>query len=666
MRRHLIEKLANHVADFSRLLPANCKAIYQFCPAAPVIYEELRGELFCDFYYLRHLCDEQRFPDWPIAKPVVFLKACLETWMKEVEKKPENFSVQDACQTLEISVEDLKFCLLCICSELKQYKYAGYYQLIKTIEMETDDENLFQKIVQLLDVCTELCNLTVECSPLNAEQLGREKGLQSLKRAFDRCLPRIGRKSAQNSFETLVSCNILQTFRMSAQFDECLSQISQFSEDFYEELVYIMDFNHLTVLCTVVCKTVTSLCRNQEAQYKLFKSGLLWRLLPLLFSYDFTLDESGVEKTAEQNKQEAVNRLALETLHSCGSLAGFYGNSPENAEIAQFLAKFLTFYICKNIGKVGDDQILKLLNTNSETPYFLWSNVTRAEILNYIEKRQSKKDLEFEDFTFSSYKNELIIGHVFIRIYIQQPSFKIEEPESFCNEIFKYLHSNVKFVDSKAILGENTDLKSMCQILDALFNVINSNSDLEIKCVGHFRLMFGLLTVDQSTSKSCDEKSIIDFYTKVLKLIVRTINNKQCLNDLTSNEKSSPPVSSFLFSTSKFWTPLSLENCQICDLTLTILSTLSSETKIVDELLTNGGCIYLLDLLCNQQLTVDIREKSAQVFCKLTYDKLHGPRWARLICKFLPPAFLDVMRDQPKACVQLFDCKIFAFSKKIS
>ena len=37
----------------------------------PVIqYPQLENELFCNIYYLRHLCDQQRFPDWPIKEPV--------------------------------------------------------------------------------------------------------------------------------------------------------------------------------------------------------------------------------------------------------------------------------------------------------------------------------------------------------------------------------------------------------------------------------------------------------------------------------------------------------------------------------------------------------------------------------------------------------------------
>ena len=41
----------------------------------PVIqYPQLENELFCNVFYLRHLCDTQKFPDWPIKEPVSSLK----------------------------------------------------------------------------------------------------------------------------------------------------------------------------------------------------------------------------------------------------------------------------------------------------------------------------------------------------------------------------------------------------------------------------------------------------------------------------------------------------------------------------------------------------------------------------------------------------------------
>lgn len=62
--------------------------------------------------------------------------------------------------------------------ELQPYKYAGYSQLIKTIQLETADAQLFSKPAPLLVAATELAHHTINCSALNAEELNREGGFQ--------------------------------------------------------------------------------------------------------------------------------------------------------------------------------------------------------------------------------------------------------------------------------------------------------------------------------------------------------------------------------------------------------------------------------------------------------------------------------------------------------
>ena len=77
MRRQMIEKLAVHLSDFSPRLRSNTRALYQYCPIAKIGFPQLAAELFCGIYYLKHLCNEVKFPDWPIKEPVGLLKVPL-------------------------------------------------------------------------------------------------------------------------------------------------------------------------------------------------------------------------------------------------------------------------------------------------------------------------------------------------------------------------------------------------------------------------------------------------------------------------------------------------------------------------------------------------------------------------------------------------------------
>ena len=45
---------------------------FQYCPIPVVQYPQLENELFCNIYYLKHLCDVGKYPDWPIKEPVSF------------------------------------------------------------------------------------------------------------------------------------------------------------------------------------------------------------------------------------------------------------------------------------------------------------------------------------------------------------------------------------------------------------------------------------------------------------------------------------------------------------------------------------------------------------------------------------------------------------------
>ena len=70
-----------------------------------------------------------------------------------------------------------------------------------------------------------------------------------------------------------------------------------------------------------------------------------------------------------------------------------------------------------------------------------------------------------------------------------------------------------------------------------------------------------------------------------------------------------------------------------------------------------GALIYLLDLYCNSS-NATAREKTADLFAKLLADKLHGPKIRILLAKFLPPIFMDAMRDSPEASVHMFESEL--------
>jgi DnaJ family protein C protein 13 len=108
MRKHLIEMIRQHLGDFPLRLLQNNTTEYEYCPMPGVAYKRLEGEIFCHNYYLHNLCDENRFPNWPIAEPVEVFRACLERFKKQVgrDESAEEIALEDARIALELGEGD--------------------------------------------------------------------------------------------------------------------------------------------------------------------------------------------------------------------------------------------------------------------------------------------------------------------------------------------------------------------------------------------------------------------------------------------------------------------------------------------------------------------------------------------------------------------------------
>jgi DNAJ protein RME-8 N-terminal len=108
MRKHLIEMVRQHLGDFPKRLWQNTTTQYEYCPMPGVAYKRLEKEIFCHNYYLSNLCDESRFPDWPISEPVEVFRACLEKFKKQMnrDEEEEEEALQKAAKVLNLKAGD--------------------------------------------------------------------------------------------------------------------------------------------------------------------------------------------------------------------------------------------------------------------------------------------------------------------------------------------------------------------------------------------------------------------------------------------------------------------------------------------------------------------------------------------------------------------------------
>ncbi|KAG5881132.1 hypothetical protein JTB14_020836 [Gonioctena quinquepunctata] len=658
MRRMLIEKIAAHIADFTPRLRSHTM--------------------------------------------IQLLKEVLEAWKSEVEKKPPLMTVRDAYENLgldenhhdEATVRKAYYKLAqlyhpdknpegrerfekvnqayeFLCSrtswtgdgpnphnivlvlqtqsilfkryseELQPYKYSGYPQLIKTIEIETADEQLFSKNTPLLAAACKLAYHTVDCSALNAEELRRESGLEVLLEAYTRCVNVMNKSSKPDEVPVQVCMYITKCFTVAAQFPACRERIVDLKQ-LITDLCRILYFKHLTKLCSVATECVTALSLDSILQLELLKSGALWSLLLYMFNYDFTLEEGGVERSEDANKQEISNRLAKESVKACAALGGYIrgeGKPPLNNLARDILNTLLTPYLSGQLESEKPEEILKILNSNSTSPYLLWDNGTRAELLEYLEiQRNSRNEIDFNvasDFTYSAHTGELKIGGIFIKIYNQQPTFPIKDTKSFVIELLSFLKEQsqhlLNLVNIAYSVTIEDRMKNTVMALEALTNVIRNNIGVEIQCIGHFRLLFRLLIVS--------EMPIQKGALNVISLITR---NNECINDIASSD-----VLGYILLVL-----YSLQDSQLQ--TLEALYAFMATTKIVKEALNKGAVIYLLDLFCNSTNS-NVRQSCAELLARMNLDKLAGPKVRLALGVFLPLIFADAMRDNPETAVTMFE-----------
>ena len=108
MKNYLQMMIKEHLGFFPLRLKECITDTYRYCPIPKIKYENLKGDIFCHKYYLKNLCDENRFPQWHIEEPLEVFRQSLISLQDILSQsqKTKNLSLEEARTLIGLKVGD--------------------------------------------------------------------------------------------------------------------------------------------------------------------------------------------------------------------------------------------------------------------------------------------------------------------------------------------------------------------------------------------------------------------------------------------------------------------------------------------------------------------------------------------------------------------------------
>lgn len=713
MRRILIQKIALHIDDFSSKLRSQIMTRYHYIAIPAIRYPQLEKEIFCNIFYLRHLCDTVKFPNWPISNPVKLLKDVLETWKVEVAKKPSSMTVEKAYTSIGLNgvqheestirkayytlaqkyhpdknpegreqFQEVNQAYEYLCSrsswrtdgpnannivlvlqtqsilfhrysqDLQPYKYAGYPQLMKTIKKETDDEQLFSKSDPLLTAASELVYRTLECSALNVEELRRENGLEILLEAYSRCANVINKSSKPSETCVQVCEHITKCYTVAAQFGACRERLI-YLPNFVSNLCRILYFKNLQQICYNATQCISYLSSSPILRQLLLDAGALWHLISYCFHYDYTLEEGGVERSSGANVQELANELAKEAVKACAALGG-YSNSAGSPEHV--------------VEDVDENDVARLVLETLFTAYIsnMLNTDSPEQVLKLLNSNSHNPYLIWDNGTRAELSD-------FVQTQIQ--SSKGSVLSNRCGTFIYTAHKEELKIGGIFIRIYNEQPAYV--IADPHQFSVDLLSYISSQYV-HIKDLFDIAYSVKIGARLKDTTSALEALANLIRHNVGSetvcighfnllfgllnVSNYSLQNNALNlislvvrnnecvNDIAACEVLGYLLL--MFYSATVEVNQQI--IVIKILHALFATMKIVKEALQKGAVIYLLDMYCNAGNS-QIREMCAELLARMNADKLVGAKVKLVLQFFLPPIFADAMRDSAQIAVTMFE-----------
>lgn len=356
-------------------------------------------------------------------------------------------------------------------NEMGKYKYPAYRFLLSCLTMSpssqeargSDDVNLLFRSTYLTSERSIFVKDTVELifrtcliSPLNAEELVGENGVLILDDILDFYVHATSllHKSPKGESELAsaeilyeILSNVVHTIAGIAFYEsgrsaiEALSNLPRFCINWRRCLdgKYLSSTSlkgHDVSLKKFALEGIGSMARSSILQNGLVGAGIIWPLGRFLLGFDPTLDESSISRENADDdiglSQAACNTQGRLAARALGMLSGYLQDpkltAPVNPDLQAAMATMLTSPVALLLRNKRTGEILRILNTNVETPSRIWNVEMRVELLKLIsnlEANRPESEIQtvaeelngLKGFSYSFLKNEMQIGGIYIRVF---------------------------------------------------------------------------------------------------------------------------------------------------------------------------------------------------------------------------------------------------------
>lgn len=342
-RTFLVQSIDLHIGVFLSSLRQFSLASYEYVPIPKIHYPGLEKELYVHEYYLRNLCDEEKFPNWPISDPLQLLHATIERWREEMQKGVVDAAVTEArailhlkerytslevksnyrnlarkyhpdknptgrdyferikiayellCSIeLEVAETDLSNVLLLIRTQNIVYQrfpdkigdqqYPAYELLMSVLHvpsLKEGQQGESSLTIELLELGTLLVYYTCAASEHNAAELVALNCVPHLHSVLEFFLHAVLQRSAAVKEFTLLC--MLRAFAIVSQLESGVAALLEICPSFVVSLVQVLKMVPILPLAAEISLAIVSNCSLlPELQNAFLAAGIIWKLIPLI------------------------------------------------------------------------------------------------------------------------------------------------------------------------------------------------------------------------------------------------------------------------------------------------------------------------------------------------------------------------------------------------